>query len=171
MKKCDVLSKAATRYFFSWVLGLAVLTGAFIIPAYAVTNPAPSFLEKDLNGQMQSLSQYSGKTVVVYFWASWCPYCRKDLPNMIKVYEQFQARGVKFLSVSLDKDEAKLRQFVEERRIPYPVIFRGEAWDNKIASVFNVTGIPTFVIVRPDGSVAAMDVGSAKLEEVLPQYL
>ena len=68
-----------------------------------VGSPAPDLAIPSLGGGSVTLADYKGKYVVVDFWASWCPDCRKDAPNIIALYEKFHKKGVEFLGVSFDR--------------------------------------------------------------------
>lgn len=154
--------------------GIFFLTAAllgFSGPARAFQDKAPAFQEQDLNGKRHSLDAYQGKVVVLYFWATWCGYCRKDVPNMIRVFREFESRNVVFLSVSLDEDVERLRQFIAEKEIPYPVIFRGEGWNNQLAQLYGISGVPTYVLIDSEGYYAGSDAGAESLRAVLPAYL
>lgn len=110
----------------------------------------PDFSGTDLNGTAHSRAQYEGKPLVLYFWATWCPACRRDIGSVNKVYKDFHPRGVEFVSISLDKEEAKLREYVASEKIQFPVLFDGKTWENEIARAYGVNSTPTFVVIQPD---------------------
>ena len=110
----------------------------------------PDFTGTDLNGAAHTRAQYEGKPLVLYFWATWCPACRRDIGSVNKLYKDFHPRGIEFVSVSLDKDEAKLREYVAGEKIEFPVLFDGKAWDNEVARAYAVNSTPTFVLIQPD---------------------
>lgn len=110
----------------------------------------PDFTGTDLNGTVHTRAQYEGKPLVLYFWATWCPACRRDIGSVSKLYKDFHPRGIEFVSVSLDKEEAKLREYVASEKIEFPVLFDGKAWDNEVARAYAVNSTPTFVLIQPD---------------------
>lgn len=79
------------------------------------------FTLTDLNGMQWSLHALAGKVVLVNFWATWCPPCRKELPDLEALYQRFHSRGLVILAVS-DEDAAKVQPFVAEHKLTYPVL-------------------------------------------------
>ncbi len=153
------------------LLSIFTVLGFHPVDGWAASKQAPDFREVDLSGQTHTLQQYAGKTLVLYFWASWCPYCRKDVSSMIQVYKKYQPRGIQFLSVSMDENESKIRSFVEKHQIPYPVAFRGQGWGHPLAKLYELDGIPTYVIIDGEGKIVDMNVGAEALSASLSQYV
>ena len=151
------------------VVSVVFLTGFFLSqPAGSpAVEKAPEFSLTDLQGQHQSLSQYQGKPVVLYFWATWCPACRNEVEKMKDVYQKYHPRGVEFVSVSLDTDRAKLEKFVREKKIGYPVLFDGRGWENQVAKTYGIYSTPTFVLINPEGGIQALGSWSGDLKSYL----
>ena len=85
--------------------------------------PAPDFQLAQPNGKMLKFSDFAkGKYVVIDFWASWCPDCRKDLPEIIRLYQKYHKYGVEFLGVSFDIDKEKWTSYLEKTGVPYPQV-------------------------------------------------
>lgn len=147
-----------------FLTGLLLL---ILLPQAGAAVPAPAFSGKDLHGTEYTLEQFHGRPVVLYFWASWCPYCLRDIEGMVKTYQQFSARGVAFVSVGLDDNIARLEKIVAAHKIPYPVLNDGKVWDNPIAESYDVHGTPTFILIGADGTVAAAGTSSRELAEHL----
>ena len=102
------------------------------------------FVGNDFAGKPIRLSDYRGKTVMVNLWASWCPPCRAEMPDLIKYYNDHQADGLVFLSVNSQDNMTSAQQFVHEKQMPFPVLFDP---DGKVGQVFRTDGLPdTFVI-------------------------
>ncbi|HWR17806.1 MAG TPA: TlpA disulfide reductase family protein [Terriglobales bacterium] len=109
------------------------------------------FTLTDLEGKTWSLKALKGKVVVVNFWATWCPPCNKELPDMQALYEQHKDKGLVVLAIT-DEDRAKIVPFVEKRKLTYPILL-----DNgrKVNDAFQIDGIPkTFVYDRQGKLVA-----------------
>ena len=111
----------------------------------------------DTEGQMQSLDQYQGKWVIVNYWATWCGTCLKELPDLVSLHENNKDRdivvvGVNFESISNDR----LKAFVAEQSIPYPVL-RSEPVPT--TPLGPVPALPTTYIINPEGKVVAGEVG------------
>jgi peroxiredoxin len=108
----------------------------------------------DQIGATQSLNQWRGKIIVVNFWATWCPPCREEMPELSAFQEQHRAQDVVVLGISTD-DVAKIREFAKTSPTTYPLL-SGDFQTMALAeSLGNSKGIlPYTVLLRPDGSVA-----------------
>jgi peroxiredoxin len=118
----------------------------------------PEFSGTDLNGVAHDLSKYEGRPLVLYFWATWCPACRKDIGDINKLFKKFQPKGIEFLSVSLDTEKEKVQEYVAEHKLGFPVLFEGKAWDNENARRYGVNATPSFFLISADQR--AMTTGS-----------
>jgi peroxiredoxin len=109
------------------------------------------FTLTDLEGKSWTLSELRGKVVVVNFWATWCPPCRKEMPDLEALYNRFKSEGLVVLAIS-DEDAAKVRPFSAEHQVTYPVLLDP---GRKVNDLFQVEGIPkTFVYDRGGKLVA-----------------
>ena len=122
--------------------------------ALAVGTPFPDFAEKDLAGKPISVGALKGKVVLVDFWASWCPLCQLELPNIIDLYQQYHAQGFEVVGISLDDDRGKLRGFLKQTAgMTWPQYFDGLHWSNKLAVKYGVDELPFTILVGPDGRI------------------
>jgi peroxiredoxin len=112
------------------------------------------FTLKDLNGKSYTLSQLRGKIVLVNFWATWCPPCRKEMPDLDAIYTHFAPRGLVVLSLS-DEDPMKVRAFLSPGGYHPPVLLdTGGA----TAKAFHVDGIPKSFVFDRDGKLVAQSI-------------
>lgn len=124
-----------------------------------VGKPAPEFEIPLLEGGTLKLSEQKGKTVVVLdFWATWCPPCRKALPILIEVTGAYKKKGVRFCAVDLREDAEKIKGWLSKQGLSCSV---GLDKDGRVAQQYAVTGIPQSVIIGKDGTVQAVHVGFA----------
>ena len=123
---------------------------------------APAFAAVDLDGAAQQLTQYQGSLLVLHFWATWCPYCRGEIPKLKIVRQAWASRGVRVLAVSVDADPQALKRFVAQAALPYPVIADLEA-HFALADAYRVSGIPITYLIGPDGRIAERLDGAADI--------
>jgi peroxiredoxin len=125
---------------------------------------APDFKLTDINGNAVSLSQFKGKYVVIDFWASWCPDCRKDAPNIVNLYNMYKDKGVVFIGVSFDNDKKAWTSAVNQIGMKYYSVCELKKWhDTIISGLYQIKWIPSMYLVGPDGKVALSTVMSDKL--------
>ena len=113
----------------------------------------PDFSEKDLGGNALSISKYKGKVVLLDFWATWCPPCVASVPEIQKVYDKYHSKGFEVVGVSLDDEKGDLEKFVKQRKLPWPQVFAGQRFDNKLAVKYGVAFAPTTFLIGKDGKV------------------
>ena len=128
--------------------------------------PAPDFQLQTPDGKILKFSEYSkGKYVVVDFWASWCPDCRKDLPEIIRFYNKFHKNRVEFLGVSFDTDKEKWTDYIAKSGVPYPQVSELKRMNQSdVAKAYGVRWIPSIYLIGPDGKVLVSTVLSYKIE-------
>ncbi len=131
---------------------------------------APDFSLKNLEGKTVKLSDFKGKYVVIDFWASWCPDCRKDIPEVQRMYKNFHAKGVEFVGVSFDTDKTKWGDAVKKYNIEYPQVSELVKFhDTKISQAYGVKWIPSMFLIDKDGKVVLSTVLSYKMEKKLTE--
>ena len=133
--------------------------------------PAPDFKMKTLEGKTFRFGKATkGKYVLMDFWASWCPDCRKDMPNVQRMYEKFAPLGVEFVGVSMDTERDKWAAAVEKYGIRYTQVSELVKFhDTEIASLYGVKWIPSMYLIGPDGKVVLTTVLSDKMERTLTE--
>jgi alpha/beta superfamily hydrolase/peroxiredoxin len=132
---------------------------------------APDFKMKTPDGKTLQLSKYGkGKTVVLDFWASWCPDCRKDAPEVVRLYEKYHQYGIEFIGISMDTDVEAWKKAIEKYGIAYPQVSELKKFkETDIAKAYGVKWIPSMVVVGPDGQVKLSTVLTYKLDKYLKE--
>lgn len=131
-----------------------------------VGTPAPDFTLTALNGDDCSLSSFRGKIVVINFWATWCPPCRAEMPELAAFYRETaeQSGGPVLLAVNLTAQEKSMeavKEFVEQENIPFPVCFDR---NSSVSDLYNIVSIPTTIIVGAEGTILAKKSGAVTLD-------
>ncbi len=107
------------------------------------------FTLTDLQGKTWTLSALHGKVVLVNFWATWCPPCRKEMPDLEGLYNRFKDQGLVILAIS-DEEAEKVQPFITERKITYPVMLDP---GRKVNELFQVDGIPKSFVYNREGKL------------------
>jgi peroxiredoxin len=112
------------------------------------------FTLEDLHGTKWTLKDLSGKVVVVNFWATWCPPCRKEMPDLETLYRRFKDQGLVVLAIS-DEDAGKVRPFVAQQKVSYPILLDP---GRKVNQLFEVEGIPKSFVYDRGGKLVAQSI-------------
>jgi peroxiredoxin len=112
------------------------------------------FTLTDLQGKAWRLHDLHGKVVLVNFWATWCPPCRKEMPDLEALYSKFKDEGFVVLAIS-DEEAAKVTPFIAERKISYPVLLDP---GRKVNDLFKVEGIPKSFVYNREGKLVAQSI-------------
>jgi thiol-disulfide isomerase/thioredoxin len=110
-----------------------------------------------VSGKAVDISTLRGKVVLVDFWATWCPPCRGEVPNVVATYKKYHDKGFEIIGISLDQDKNALLAFTKEHDMTWPQYFDGQGWDNKISGGFGITAIPAMWLVGKDGKLITTD--------------
>src|SRR5882762_5005234 len=112
------------------------------------------FTLTELNGKTWTLKELRGKVVVVNFWATWCPPCRKEMPDLETLYNQFKEQGLVILAIS-DEDESKVKPFIAEQKVTYPILLDP---GRKVNELFEIEGIPKTFVYDRSGKLVAQSI-------------
>ena len=118
--------------------------------AVAFGAQAPNFISTTIDGNQISLEQYKGKKAVwIVFWATWCPYCEKEIENLKKLYKNHNDKvEIIAINVTFKDSLEKTKNYIKKHNLPYKVVFDGD-----IAKQYAVRGIPFQVVINKDGKV------------------
>ncbi|MBN6189457.1 TlpA family protein disulfide reductase [Aneurinibacillus sp. BA2021] len=133
-------------------------------------NLAADFTLDTLDGKTIRLSGLRGKTVIVNIWATWCPPCRKEIPDMVAFYEKAKHENVEILAVNLTETESSVpnvKRFVEGMEMQFPVLLDKKS---KVAHLYQATVVPTSIIINKDGIIQDIVTGpmtQARMKELV----
>lgn len=133
----------------------------------------PDFKLQNPDGKKKKISQYTkGHYTVVDFWASWCPDCRKDIPNIQRMYQKYSPLGVQFLGISFDDDNNKWKEAIQKYNLEYPQLSQLKRMrESEVAQAYGVKWIPSMMLLDKDGKVILSTVISDKLEKTLAELM
>lgn len=118
---------------------------------------------KDMNDADFRLSSLKGKVVLVNFWASWCAPCLAEIPEFIKVREEYSEKGFEILGISTDDTPEQLRDFASKYKTNYPLVQVSAEAEEAYGPVF---GLPTSILVARDGAVCKRHFGPLSKEQL-----
>jgi len=137
----------------------------------AVGAKFPEFNEKGVDGKPLSLADYKGKAVLIDFWATWCPPCRAEIPNVVAAYKKYHSRGFEVIGVSLDQDQDQLLSYTKGHDMAWRQFFDGQGWQNKLAVRYGIQSIPATYLLDTNGIILASDVRGEALNQALTRAL
>jgi len=138
---------------------LSLLLGAAPPPP---GSPAPDFQLKDLQGNMVRLSTLRGKTVVLHFWATWCPHCLSEMPLLERTSRELAARGAQVLAINLGEPHRKVERYTQEHGLKLTILLDSRG---KAAQAFGVVGLPATLVIDPEGRLTGqIEMGSLNLD-------
>lgn len=120
---------------------------------------APPWELKGLDGETVAFSDFEGKVVLIDFWATWCPPCRKSIPEFVELQKEYGDEGFVIVGISLDRKGAGVvKPFAEKMNINYPIVLGNQ----KVVAAFGgIRGIPTAFVVNREGEIVHKHVGYA----------
>jgi peroxiredoxin len=133
--------------------------------------PFPGFSEKGVDGKPLSLADYKGKVVLIDFWATWCPPCRAEIPNVVAAYKKYHSQGFEVIGVSLDQDQDQLLSYTKGHDMAWRQFFDGQGWQNKLAVRYGIQSIPATYLLDTNGIILASDVRGEALNQALTRAL
>ena len=124
---------------------------------------AIDFKLKDLNGKEVSLSDFKGKRVFLNFWASWCPPCKAEMPEMEDLYKETKDSDLVILAVNLGENKSTVEKFIKDNNYTFPVLLDN---NNEAAVNYRVVSIPTSFFIDKDGTIVDKHIGSITIADM-----
>ena len=130
-------------------------------------SPAQDFETELLNGESFQLSNQKGKVVLLNIWATWCPPCEEETPDLVDLYEKYRGQGVEFLGISIDEQgKSVVQPFVEKYEVTYPITID----DGTIMEKYGpLMGVPTTYLIDKQGNLRYFATGAVTIKELEPR--
>lgn len=131
---------------------------------------APEIAMSDPYGNTRKLSDLRGHVVMIDFWASWCSPCRRENPNVVKLYHKYHDRGFEIYSVSLDKARDQWVKAIQDDGLVWPDhVSDLQGWTSTGGAAYGIMSVPATVLVDPEGKIIARNLRGAELERKLEE--
>jgi len=137
----------------------------------AIGTLAPDFSLPDTTGTQIALSSFRGKYVLIDFWAAWCGPCRREMPNMLKLYNDFKDKNFTILGVSLDKTRANWVGAIRSDKLPWTQVSDLKFWQSEVAGLYDVKAIPYTVLLDKEGKIVAKNLRGEDLYQKIADLL
>ena len=142
-----------------------------------IGKPAPDFTAPTDDGRTLALKDALGKVTIIDFWASWCGPCRRENPNVVKVYEKYHDKGLEIIGVSLDGNSRQADprglwlKAIEQDKLTWKHVSNLKYFNDPVAQAYNVRSIPATYILDEKGIIVAKNLRGAALEAKIAELL
>ena len=134
---------------FLWVITLFIYLSLSLVARAADAPTTKGFVLEDTTGKKQSLAQYKGKWVIVNYWATWCPPCLEEVPDLVALYDSRKDKDVMILGVVFDyKNTSEVAEYVDDMLMSYPIVLGDDA---VIKQIGRAEVMPTTYVYNPRG--------------------
>jgi len=131
--------------------------------ASAAMDVAPAFVLKDIKGRTERLSDYKGKVVLLNFWATWCAPCQAEMPDLVKLQNKYQSRGLQLIGMTCpDYTRADVSRLARTLKLNYPILLASR----EVAEKYDASDVlPTTIVIDRDGKIRARILGILNADE------
>jgi len=151
------------KHVASTAVLLVVLSAQALSQSEAEAATAPEFQLEDLGGRTVRLSDYRGKVVLLNFWAMWCPPCRAEMPDLVRLQRENESRGLQIIGITYPAYNRKtVRRFARQLRLNYPILYGSR----ELGAKYEVGEVlPATIVIDREGKIRARILGILEPEE------
>jgi peroxiredoxin len=169
--------KRKIRMFIVIILVLAIVYAVYegVIktryPDVSEGNVAPEFVLNSINDEKVKLSNIKKDVVIINFWATWCDYCKREMPAFETVYGKYKDKNIEIISINLQESNNDVNKFIKEYNLTFPVVIDA---DGEVSKKYKITTVPTTYLLDSKGKVIKKNVGEmdeAMLEDWIKQIV
>jgi peroxiredoxin len=142
-----------------------------IIKRTEIGQKATDFSLPDTSGNSITLSSFLGKYVLVDFWASWCPSCRDENPNVVKAFNKYKNKGFTVLGISFDTKHDRWLKAVYADKLTWTHLSDLRGWENAVGNLYGIRAIPSNLLISPDGKIIAKNIRGKALQDKLKEII
>ncbi|MFH1754844.1 MAG: TlpA disulfide reductase family protein, partial [Candidatus Latescibacterota bacterium] len=118
-----------------------------------------------------SIEKFKGKVVLLDFWATWCKPCLEEMPNVKRIYKQYQTEGFEIIGISLDSNKTALDSYIKKNDMNWPQFFDGGGWNNALAKKYKIRSIPATYLLDRQGKIRYKSVRGPELARAVEQLV
>ncbi len=142
-----------------------------ILRGKRVVGTKPEIKFKSIDGRDVDLSKLTGKVVLIDFWATWCPGCMQEMPNVIKLYNKYHDKGFEIIGINFDADIDTAKKFISANKLAWPQYVDGKYWSNEIGQYYGILQLPSTWIVDKSGKVVEKNIYGKELADKVAKLL
>ncbi len=144
---------------------------SYVKDSIGIDKIAKNFTVKTLVDNNFQLADQKGKVILIDFWATWCGPCVREMPSIIKYYNEFKDSGFDIIGISLDADFDKLQNYINENNIEWNIAFSGEDWNDPTAAMYKVKAIPSTFLIDKNGILRYVDLRGEDLRKAIMELI
>ncbi len=147
--------------------GGIMVRGLLSTPEQTKPTTLPNFNLADVSGNQHNISEWQGKILVINFWATWCPPCRKEIPEFMALQEQYGDKGLQFIGIAID-DQEPVEEYIATTKVNYPILIGGVAGIALANQLGNrVDAVPFTLVVNQQGQIIHRQPGEFSREQIM----
>lgn len=136
--------------FLLWLVFLVAFYSKVESSCPDTLDKASDFSLQNLEGAEVKLSDFNGKSIILFFWATWCSKCKGHIPEFNKIYPLLKEKEIEFLAIGVGETQKRVEKLTRKMPMDFPVLLDN---DEKISQAYLVLGVPTFVIINKAGDI------------------